>query len=147
MAAPLRIDDVGECVEATLRRLGKRIVLAAPLAIGKPNLLLNEFYRRAARDPTLSLTILTALSLNRPTGRSELERRFLEPFVARVFGDYPDLDYVKAARAPSSSASRSSVMSGFELRLHSSRPATLRVATCCARTLTPSASASRTTWV
>ena len=98
MTAALRLDDVGECVEATLRRLGKRIVIAAPLAIGKPNLLLNEFYRRAARDPTLSLTILTALSLNRPVGRSELERRFLGPFVARVFGDYPDLEYVKAAR-------------------------------------------------
>jgi acyl-CoA hydrolase len=99
VTAPLRLDDIGECVEATLRRLGPRLVIAAPLAIGKPNLLLNEFYRRAARDPALSLTILTALSLNRPAGHSELERRFLEPFVARVFGDYPDLEYVKAARA------------------------------------------------
>ena len=92
-----RFDDVGECVEATLRRLGHRIVIAAPLAIGKPNLLLNEFYRRAGRDPGLKLTILTALSLNRPTAHSELERRFLDPFVARVFGDYPDLEYVRAA--------------------------------------------------
>jgi acyl-CoA hydrolase len=98
VTAALRLDDVGECVEATLRRLGPRIVLATPLAIGKPNLLLNEFYRRAARDPALSLTIVTALSLNRPTGHNELERRFLEPFVARVFGDYPDLEYLKAAR-------------------------------------------------
>ncbi|HUO78652.1 MAG TPA: acetyl-CoA hydrolase/transferase C-terminal domain-containing protein [Steroidobacteraceae bacterium] len=99
MSGTVRLDDVGECVEATLRRLGPRLVIAAPLAIGKPNLLLNEFYRRAARDPSLSLTILTALSLNRPAGRSELERRFLEPFAARVFGDYPDLDYVRAAHA------------------------------------------------
>jgi len=99
MSGAVRFDDVGECVEATLRRIGKRIVLAAPLAIGKSNPLLNEFYRRAARDPSLELTILTALSLNRPVGHSELERRFLEPFVARVFGDYPDLDYVKAIRA------------------------------------------------
>ena len=99
MNAPQRFDDVGECVEATLRRLGARIVIATPLAIGKPNALLNEFYRRAARDPSLALTIVTALSLNRPTGRTDLERRFLEPFVARVFGDYPDLDYVKAERA------------------------------------------------
>jgi acyl-CoA hydrolase len=99
MTAAARFDDVGECVEATLRRIGKRIVLAAPLAIGKPNPLLNEFYRRAARDPSLELSILTALSLNRPVGHGELERRFLGPFVARVFGDYPDLDYVKAAHA------------------------------------------------
>ncbi len=96
---PLPFDDVGECVEATLRRLGNRIVIGTPLGIGKPNPLLNEFYRRAGRDPNLRLTIFTALSLNRPTAGSDLEARFLEPFVARVFGDYVDLDYVTAAHA------------------------------------------------
>jgi acyl-CoA hydrolase len=96
---PLPFDDVGECVEATLRRLGNRLVVGTPLGTGKPNHLLNEFYRRAGRDPNLRLTIFTALSLNRPSARTELEARFLEPFVARVFGDYVDLDYVKAARA------------------------------------------------
>jgi acyl-CoA hydrolase len=97
--APRRFDDVGECVEATLRRLGPKLVIGAPLAIGKPNALLNEFYRRAARDPNIRLLLVTALSLNRPSARSDLERRFLEPFVERVFGDYLDLEYVKAARA------------------------------------------------
>ncbi len=97
--APQRHDDVGECVDAALRRVGKRIVLATPLAIGKPNAVLNEFYRRVARDPSLHLTIFTALSLNRPVGKSELERRFLGPLVERVFGDYPDLEYVRALRA------------------------------------------------
>ena len=97
--APQLFDDAGECVEATLRRLGNRLVIGAPLAIGKPNALLNEFYRRAAQDPNVSLTLVTALSLNKPVGRSDLERRFLGPFVERVFGDYLDLDYVKAARA------------------------------------------------
>ncbi len=96
---PQRHDDVGECVDAALRRLGKRIVLATPLAIGKPNVVLNEFYRRVARDPSLSLTIVTALSLNRPVGASDLERRFLGPMVERVFGDYPDLEYVRAMRS------------------------------------------------
>ncbi|HZF25090.1 MAG TPA: acetyl-CoA hydrolase/transferase C-terminal domain-containing protein [Steroidobacteraceae bacterium] len=91
-------DDVGECVDVTLRRFGGRIVLALPLALGKPNPLVNEFYRRARRDPRIELRIFTALSLRKPTARSELERRFLEPFVARVFGDYPELDYVSAVR-------------------------------------------------
>jgi len=92
-------DDVGECVDAALRRLGGRIVLALPLALGKPNPLVNEFYRRAVRDPKIELRIFTALSLRKPTAASELERRFLEPFVARVFGNYPELDYVAAVRA------------------------------------------------
>ena len=96
---PPRCDDIGECVETILRRLGRRLVVGAPLAIGKPNTLLNELYRRAARDADLSVTLVTALSLNRPRGRSDLERRFLEPLVARVFGDYPDLEYLTAARA------------------------------------------------
>lgn len=75
------------------------VVLGLPLGIGKPNLVANEFYRRAARDPTLRLTILTALSLARPRARNDLERRLLEPIVERVFADYPELDYVLAARA------------------------------------------------
>ncbi len=92
-------DDVGECVDAALRRLGGRIVLALPLALGKPNPLVNEFYRRAVRDPKIELRIFTALSLRKPSATNELERRFLEPFVARVFGNYPELDYVAAVRA------------------------------------------------
>ncbi len=90
------LNDVGECVDAVLRRLGPRIVLALPLGIGKPNPIANEFYRRAARDPSIDLTIVTALSLRRPVARSGLERRLLEPLVERVFGSYPELDYVGA---------------------------------------------------
>lgn len=47
---PRTFDDVAECVESTLARVGPRIVLALPLGIGKPNPLVNEFYRRARRD-------------------------------------------------------------------------------------------------
>jgi acyl-CoA hydrolase len=74
-------------------------VLALPLGIGKPNPLANEFYRRAVGDPSIDLTILTALSLRKPPGGSELERRLLEPLVQRVFGSYVELDYVRAQHA------------------------------------------------
>ena len=49
-----------------------------------------------ARSPiqSLKLTIITALSLRAPRGRSDLERRFIEPFSRRVFGDYPELEYL-----------------------------------------------------
>jgi acyl-CoA hydrolase len=87
------LDGVEACVDAVLARVGKRIRLAAPLAIGKPNHLLNAFYRRAKADPSIDLHIMTALSLVRPSGHSELERRFLAPFVERVWANYPDLDY------------------------------------------------------
>lgn len=91
---PRAFDDVGECVEDTLARVGRRVVLALPLGIGKPNPLVNEFYRRARRDASLSLKIFTALSLRAPQWKGELERRFLEPLVARLFGANVPLDYL-----------------------------------------------------
>jgi acyl-CoA hydrolase len=87
------LDHVEACVDAVLARIGPRIRLATPLGIGKPNHFLNALYRRAQRDKSIDLHIFTALSLVRPTAKSELERRFLEPFADRVFGDYPDLAY------------------------------------------------------
>jgi acyl-CoA hydrolase len=91
---PRIFDDVAECVEATLSRVGPDIVLALPLGIGKPNPLANEFYRRVGRDPALTLKIFTALSLRAPQWQGELERRFLQPLAARLFGGYVPLDYV-----------------------------------------------------
>jgi acyl-CoA hydrolase len=91
-------DTIETCVDATLERIGQRVVLGLPLGIGKPNLVANEFFRRATGDPTLKLTILTALSLARPRPRNDLERRLLEPIVERVFADYPELEYVQAAK-------------------------------------------------
>jgi acyl-CoA hydrolase len=90
--------DVGDCVDAVLRRVGPRIVLALPLGIGKPNALVNEFYRRAQRDPQLDLTIITALSLLKPSAASALEARLLTPLVERVFGTYLEPEYARALR-------------------------------------------------
>jgi len=95
---PILVDDAGECVDAVLRRVGPRVVLALPLGIGKPNPLANEFYRRAARDPGIDLTIITALSLRKPTARTDLEKRLVGPIVERVFGNYVELEYVHAMR-------------------------------------------------
>ncbi|MGH8179308.1 MAG: acetyl-CoA hydrolase/transferase C-terminal domain-containing protein [Steroidobacter sp.] len=94
-SAPVRFTDLDACVEATFNRVGKHIVLGLPVAIGKPNALVNAFVRRAVDDPSLRLTIVTALSLRAPRGSSELERRFIEPFAQRVFADYIELEYVK----------------------------------------------------
>lgn len=87
-----------------LLSLGPRLALAAPLGLGKPNRLLNALYARVKADPARRLTLYTALSLDLPEAGSDLERRFLEPFLTRHFGaDYPRLAYVadlKAGRLP-----------------------------------------------
>jgi acyl-CoA hydrolase len=95
---PQMFDDVGEIVEEALRRVGKKVVLALPLGIGKPNLVANEFFRRARADRGLDLTIFTALSLRKPSGGSDLERRFIGPLAERIFGNYPELEYLEAVR-------------------------------------------------
>ncbi|HEY5757458.1 MAG TPA: acetyl-CoA hydrolase/transferase C-terminal domain-containing protein [Steroidobacter sp.] len=94
-AAPLKFTAPDECVEATLNRVGKHVVMGLPVAIGKPNTLVNAFVSRAVADPNVRLTIITALSLRVPRGRSDLEKRFIEPFTRRVFGNYPELDYLR----------------------------------------------------
>jgi acyl-CoA hydrolase len=87
--------EVAGAVEDALTRLGRHLVLGLPLGLGKPNRLVNAFYRRAREDPSIRLDIVTALSLDPPSPSGDMERRFLEPFVRRHFGpDYPRLEYV-----------------------------------------------------
>jgi len=98
---PPILDDLDSCVQAIIERVGQRLVVGTPLGIGKPNHLVNALYRRVVRDPSLHLTLMTALSLERPLGKSQLEQRFLKPFAERVFGDYPELDYMQALHSNS----------------------------------------------
>jgi acyl-CoA hydrolase len=95
---PTYYTDVQTCVENTLSKVGKHIVLGIPIGLGKPNQLVNEFFRRALKDPSLQLNIFTALTLARPQWKNELERRLVEPLSARIFGNYPEIDYVSALK-------------------------------------------------
>ena len=86
-------------VDELIARTRGRLIVAAPLGLGKPHRLLNAIYRRVAANPGLSLEILTALSLDPPQAGSPLEKRFLDPFVARHFGeDFPRLEYTVAQK-------------------------------------------------
>ncbi len=99
MTAPLFIPSIEACVDHILATVDGQIVMGIPLGVGKPNPLVNALYRRIKADPTRSLRIITALSLEKPVGHSDLEKNFLQPLVERIFGDYPDMDYVKDLRA------------------------------------------------
>jgi acyl-CoA hydrolase len=90
--------DAEACVEAVLSQVGRKVVLAMPIAIGKPNHFVNALYRRAVQDKSISLKIFTALSFVKPTLKSDLERRFAGPLVQRIFGNFPDLEYAVALR-------------------------------------------------
>jgi len=88
-------DNVESTVDQILNRCGNHVKLAAPLGLGKPNILLNALYQRVKVNPELRLTLYTALSLQIPKTTNALQSRFLKPFLTRHFGDqYPELDYV-----------------------------------------------------
>jgi len=98
-ARPAAFDDAARLADAIVERVGKTIVLALPLGLGKANHIANALYAKAVADRSIRLTIFTALTLEPPRARQELERRFLEPLTRRVFAGYPALDYATAIHA------------------------------------------------
>jgi len=98
---PALCDDVEIAVDQIIAHVGKDIRIGLPLGLGKPIELINALYARARQDATLSLTIFTALSLEKPEPSSPIEKAFLEPFLERVFGDCPPLEYVRDVRKQS----------------------------------------------
>ncbi|MDD7972775.1 acetyl-CoA hydrolase/transferase C-terminal domain-containing protein [Roseinatronobacter alkalisoli] len=86
-------------VDWILATLGHDLRVGLPLGLGKPVTLINALVRRACDDPTIRLRIFTALTLERPTPSSDMERRFLEPALDRLFGDYPQIEYARLLRA------------------------------------------------
>lgn len=99
MAKTQTIESIEAAVDHVLDTIPGDIVMGIPLGVGKPNPFVNALYRRIKANPARKLRIVTALSLEKPVGHSDLESHFLGPLVERVFADYPDLDYVKDSRA------------------------------------------------
>jgi acyl-CoA hydrolase len=95
---PHMFSDADAQADAIISSVGKTIVLGLPLGLGKANLIANALFTRAVEDPSISLKIVTALTLETPQAANELHRRFLEPLVERLFSGYPDLLYAKAQR-------------------------------------------------
>lgn len=92
---PRTTNRLEDCVAFVRERVGSHWIVGAPLALGKPNHLVNALYRAARADPSIRLELFTALSLNPPKPAAGLRQRFLGPFVARQFGDYPRLEYLQ----------------------------------------------------
>ncbi|MES1991663.1 MAG: acetyl-CoA hydrolase/transferase C-terminal domain-containing protein [Pseudomonadota bacterium] len=91
--------DADKIVDAIIADVGKNIVLGLPLGLGKANTIANALYARAVADPSIRLKIFTALTPEVPRASGDLERRFLEPFAKRVFGNYPALAYAQDQRS------------------------------------------------
>jgi acyl-CoA hydrolase len=98
-AGPARFADPAQLADSIVEKVGKTIVLALPLGLGKANHIANALFAKAVADRSIRLTIFTALTLEAPRAKSELERRFLDPIAQRLFAGYPALDYAAAVHA------------------------------------------------
>ena len=81
-----------------IERTGGDIRLALPLGLGKPVTLVNALTRAVADRSDARLSILTALTLERPDMSEGMAQRFLEPAADRLFGRYPPLAYADMLR-------------------------------------------------
>ena len=96
---PENFTDPAALAQAVVRRVGKRVVLGLPLGLGKACHLANALYALAEADRSIELNIFTALTLEAPQPKTDLERRFFGPIYDRAFGGYPKLAYAQAQKA------------------------------------------------
>ncbi|MCP4136001.1 MAG: hypothetical protein GY754_33840 [bacterium] len=86
--------NIEECLDEIITRLNKKICIGIGCGVGKPVNLMNALYLRAKADPEIDLTIISALTLEKPVGKNDLQKRLLEPMMARIFKDAPDFEHV-----------------------------------------------------
>jgi hypothetical protein len=96
---PKLFSDPSAIAEDIIRDVGTDLVVGLPLGLGKANHIVNALYARAAADRAISLTLFSALTLEKPKPANLLERRFITPVIDRLFGGYPDLAYADALHA------------------------------------------------
>ena len=85
--------------EDIIRDVGTNLVVGLPLGLGKANHVINALYARAVADRSISLTLFSALTLEKPKPKNLIEHRFIAPVIDRLFGGYPDLAYANALHA------------------------------------------------
>jgi acyl-CoA hydrolase len=97
-------NQIEQTVDAIIDYIGKDIRLGMPLGMGKPAQLVNAIYDRAKADPEIQLTIITALTLEKPKEKEPLRKAFTDPIFDRVYGDCAECQYaldVTAGKLPS----------------------------------------------
>jgi hypothetical protein len=91
-------DNAENAVDALIQKVGKKLVIVMPVALGKPNHYINTIFDRAEKDSSLDVTFISALVPEKPKWGSDLERRMLEPMHERLWSKWPVVKYFEAIR-------------------------------------------------
>jgi len=83
-----------DCVDEIVSRLNKKICVGIGCGVGKPVNFINALYLKAKKDPEIELTIISALTLEKPKAQNDLQRRLMDPMMERIFEDGPDFEHV-----------------------------------------------------
>ncbi len=98
MAAGRIRSDPDTLAHEIVDRVGPHIRLALPLGVGKAVTVVNALTRLAEADRSIRLDVFTALTLERPIPKNDLQKRFLHPAMDRLFGKYPTIRYAELLR-------------------------------------------------
>lgn len=90
--------SAAELADAVIQAVGRQIVLGLPVGIGKALHVADALFARAIADDSITLSIFSGLTLETPHARRDLERRFLEPLVERLYAKWPTPAYAQALR-------------------------------------------------
>lgn len=97
-------NNIDATVDHIIDTVGKDIRVGMPLGMGKPAQLMNALYERAKADSSIQLTIITALTLEKPIERDPIKKAFVTPLLERIYGDCADVQYavdITAGKLPS----------------------------------------------
>src|SRR5260370_132324 len=96
---PKLFSDPEAIAEDIIRDVGTNLVVGLPLGLGKANHVINALYAGAVADRSISLTLFSARTLEKPKPKNLIEQRFRAPVIDRRFGADADLHYASALHA------------------------------------------------
>src|SRR3979490_1139229 len=96
---PKKFTDPEAIAEDIIRDVGTNLVVGLPLGLGKAKHIVTAASARAGTDRAIRLTLVAALTLEKPKPSNRLERRVTRTELDRLEGVFPGPSYADALRA------------------------------------------------
>ncbi|TAL35225.1 MAG: hypothetical protein EPN93_11015 [Spirochaetes bacterium] len=94
-------ESVRDAVQQAIAKLGKKVFVLSPIAIGAGNEYLNEL-GECARRGEVDLTVFSGLTLEKPMLPGGVRAKVLNPIFERIYKDYTTFRFIDECREASS---------------------------------------------